>query len=90
MSPYYSTTTVLYTSYGTNSFDKRPHLGDYCLGAEKKSTPSEKNPTPGAFTFPSFLVYEQFLDWLTIQSAGLSLRQRKLFTSITREFERQS
>ena len=89
---YHGTKTVFYTSNKTNCFDKRPHLDDYSPEAEKKSTPLKEKPKPGAFTFPSFFVYEQFLDWLPFQWEGLSLRlrQKKLIISNTRDFEWQS
>ena len=67
---YHGTKTFFYTSNETNCFDKHVHLDDFSLGTEKKSTPLKEKPKLGAFTFPSFLVYKQFLDWLTFQSAG--------------------
>ena len=73
---YHGTKAVFYASNEFNCFDKRLHLDDYSLGAEKKSTPLKEKPKPGAFPFPSFCVYEQFLDWPSFQSAGLSASEK--------------
>ena len=57
---YHGTKTILYTSNETNCFEKRSHLDDYSLGAEKKVRPLKKNLSPGLSPFPPFVCMNSF------------------------------
>ena len=57
---YHGTKAAFYASNETKCFNKRLHLDDYSLGAEKKSTPLKKNLSPGLSPFLPFVCMNSF------------------------------